>query len=218
METYNHTYHYHSFAHQDLKELRFNSCTFVRCDFSRADLRDTSFIDCKFIERGDIEGCHFDIADLRDASFQRCQLSLANFSHANCYGIEFRDCDLKGANFCRANFAMQVSKKMYFCSAFITGCNLSYVNMEQLCLEKCELFENRWIGAHLLGASLKESDLSRGVFSEDVWGQFNLQGANLCHAELGGLDPRKVDTSGIKICGWQQEQILDTLGIVVYPE
>ncbi len=64
---------------------------------------------------------------------------------------------------------------MYFCSAFISGCNLSYANMERVCLEKCELFENRWIGTNLAGASLKESDLSRGVFSEDVWGQFSLQ-------------------------------------------
>ncbi|MGQ7143937.1 hypothetical protein ACUOA8_29780, partial [Escherichia sp. SS-MK2] len=67
---------------------------------------------------------------------------------------------------------------------------------------------------NLAGASLKESDLSRGVFSEDVWGQFSLQGANLCHAELDGLDPRKVDTSGIKIAAWQQELILEALGIV----
>lgn len=90
--------------------------------------------------------------------------------------------------------------------------------MERVCLERCELFENRWIGTHLAGASLKESDLSRGVFSEDVWGQFSLQGANLCHAELDGLDPRKVDTSGIKIAAWQQEQLLEALGIVVYSD
>ena len=139
------------------------------------------------------------------------QLAMANFSNANCYGIEFRACDLKGANFSRTNFALQVSNRMYFCSAFISGCNLSYANMERVCLEKCELFENRWIGTNLAGASLKQSDLSRGVFSEDVWGQFSLQGANLCHAELDGLDPRKVDTSGIKIAAWQQELILEAL-------
>ncbi len=49
-----------------------------------------------------------------------------------------------------------------------------------------------------------------------VWGQFSLQGANLCHAELDGLDPRKVDS--IKIAAWQQELILEALGIVVYPD
>ncbi len=39
---------------------------------------------------------------------------------------------------------------------------------------------------------------------------------NLCHAELDGLDPRKVDTSGIKIAAWQQELILEALGILYY--
>ncbi|NAZ52434.1 Qnr family pentapeptide repeat protein [Vibrio toranzoniae] len=218
MDTNNSTYHHHSFVQQDLSEMTFTACTFICCDFRRSNLRDATFINCKFIEQGDIEGCRFDIADLRDASFQNCQLAMANFSNANCYGIELRDCDLKGANFTRANFANQVSNRMYFCSAYITGCNLSYANFEQACLEKCELFENRWIGTYLGGALLKESDLSRGVFSEDVWGQFSMQGANLCHAELEGLDPRKVDTSGIKIVAWQQEQLLESMGIVVMPD
>ncbi|MFQ3414098.1 pentapeptide repeat-containing protein, partial [Escherichia coli] len=93
--------------------LTFTACTFIRSDFRRANLRDTTFVNCKFIEQGDIEGCHFDVADLRDASFQQCQLAMANFSNANCYGIEFRACDLKGANFSRTNFAHQVSNRMY---------------------------------------------------------------------------------------------------------
>ncbi|MGT5197057.1 pentapeptide repeat-containing protein, partial [Escherichia coli] len=90
METYNHTYRHHNFSHKDLSDLTFTACTFIRSDFRRANLRDTTFVNCKFIEQGDIEGCHFDVADLRDASFQQCQLAMANFSNANCYGIEFR--------------------------------------------------------------------------------------------------------------------------------
>lgn len=89
---------------------------------------------------------------------------MANFIGANCFGIEFRECDLKGASFVQANFSNQVSHSVYFCSAYITGCNLSYANLERLCIEKCDLFENRWIGANLYGASFKESDLSRGCF------------------------------------------------------
>ena len=67
METYRHTYRHHSFSHQDLSDITFTACTFIRCDFRRANLRDATFINCKFIEQGDIEGCHFDVADLRDA-------------------------------------------------------------------------------------------------------------------------------------------------------
>ncbi|MBL1517710.1 hypothetical protein ELD49_29160, partial [Klebsiella pneumoniae] len=86
METYNHTYRHHNFSHKDLSDLTFTACTFIRSDFRRANLRDMTFVNCKFIEQGDIEGCHFDVADLRDASFQQCQLAMANFSNANCYG------------------------------------------------------------------------------------------------------------------------------------
>jgi fluoroquinolone resistance protein len=106
---------------------------------------------------------------------------------------------------------------MFFCSAYITGCNLSYANFERQCIEKCDLFENRWISTNLQGASLKESDLSRGSFSGDIWGQFRMEGCNLSHSELDGLDPRKVDLTGVKICEWQQEQLLEKLGLIVLP-
>ncbi|MEI8593399.1 Qnr family pentapeptide repeat protein [Photobacterium sp. Hal280] len=206
-----------NFSRQDLSEAVFKHCQFYRCDFSRSNLRDAVFENCKFIEPGAIVGCHFDYCDLRDASFKDCQLALANFKGANCFGIEFRDSDLKGANFIQASFVNQVSHQMYFCSAYITGCNLSYVNLERQCIEKCDLFENRWVGANFQGASFKSSDLSRGSFSKDCWGQFSIQGADLSHSELDGLDPRKVDLTGVKICDWQQEQLLEPLGIVVLP-
>jgi fluoroquinolone resistance protein len=92
---------------------------------------------------------------------------MSNFKGAKCFSIEFRDCDLKGADFMQATYSNQVISRMYFCSAFITGCNLSYANYRRQCIEKCDLFVNRWIGTNLYGASLKVSDLSRGEFSED---------------------------------------------------
>lgn len=210
-------YRHHDFSNQELQQAVFENCQFILCDFSRADLTDAKFDRCKFIETSDLEGCQFDYATLKDASFSNCQLAMCNFEGADCFGIELRDCDLKGANFQRARFANQVSHSVYFCSAFITGCNLSYANLERLVLEKCELFENRWIGANLMGASLKESDLSRGVFSADAWSQFHFQGTDLCHVDLEGLDPRRVDLTGVKICDWQQEQLLASLGLVVIP-
>lgn len=98
------------------------------------NLRDAQFIGCTFIESNDFEGCNFIYADLRDASFMNCMLSLANFQGANCFGLELRECDLKGANFSEASFVNHVSNKMYFCSAYITGCNLSYANFDKQCL------------------------------------------------------------------------------------
>jgi fluoroquinolone resistance protein len=45
-----------------------------------------------------------------------------------------------------------------------------------------------------------------------------MQDANLCHCELDGLDPRRIDLTGVKICAWQQEQLLEPLGLVVLPD
>ncbi|WP_104401650.1 Qnr family pentapeptide repeat protein [Vibrio penaeicida] len=206
-----------SFVRTDMSEWRFTQCTFDQCDFSRADLSDAVFTDCQFFKADEIEGCQFQYTNLKDASFKNCQLAMAQFVGANCLGAEFRECDLKGANFVKANFANRVSHQVYFCSVFITGCNLSYTNFENACIEKCDLFENRWTGALLQGASLRGSDLSRGEFSEDAWSQFRFENCDLTHTELYGLDPRRVSLKGVKICEWQQEQLLEPLGVIVLP-
>jgi len=39
----------------------------------------------------------------------------------------------------------------------------------------------------------------------------------LSNCELFGLDPRRINLNGVKICDWQQAQLLETLGIVVLP-
>jgi len=213
----NKTFREHDFSQQDMQDVIFEHCCFYQCDFSRADLRDARFINCKFIESGDNIGCQFNNADLRDASFQQCQLGMANFQGANGFGMAFRECDLQGASFFKTSFVNQISQQSYFCSVYITGCNLSYTNFEKQCIEKCDLFENRWLGANLQLASFKGSDLSRSEFSSESWAQFDMQYCDLTNCELDGLDPRRVNLTGVKICDWQQAQLLASLGIVVLP-
>ena len=208
----------HDFSNHDFQGMRFEQCNFYRCNFNRADLTDVEFIECNFFEQGGIEGCRFDYANLRDTSFKQCRLAMSSFIGASCLGIEFRSCDLKGANFVKASFENQVSRQSYFCLAYITGCNLSYANFSGVRIEKCDLFENRWNGANLQGASLRYSDLSRSEFSEDAWEQFQMQGCDLTHTELNGLNIRRVKLDGVKICTWQQEQLLEGLGILVLPD
>ncbi|WP_150099423.1 Qnr family pentapeptide repeat protein [Shewanella frigidimarina] len=217
MMSNNQTFREHDFSQQLLPETTFENCHFYHCDFSRADLRDATFINCKFIEAGDSIGCQFKYADLRDASFKHCKLGMANFQGANGFGAEFRECDLQGASFLKTSFVNQISHKSYFCLVYITGCNLSYTDFEKQCIEKCDLFENRWTGANLQKASFKGSDLSRGEFSSNNWQQFDMQYCDLSHCELTGLDPRRVNLTGVKICDWQQEQLLEQLGVIVLP-
>ncbi|MCW8329903.1 Qnr family pentapeptide repeat protein [Photobacterium sp. SDRW27] len=206
-----------NFSKHDLSGSEFKQCSFYRCNFDRADLTDAEFQDCKFIEHGDIEGCSFEYTKLKNASFKECDLSMAQFVGAQCFGIEFRTCNLKGANFNLTNFCNYITQNTFFCSVYITGCNLAYANFENQRLEKCDLFENRWNGANMYGASLKGSDLSRGEFSEEQWGQFDVEECNLCHVDLTGLDPRNVKLKGVMICDWQQEQLLEPFGLIVSP-
>ncbi|WP_028866234.1 Qnr family pentapeptide repeat protein [Psychromonas aquimarina] len=217
MKHNNKTFREQDFSQQLLQEAIFENCRFYLCNFSRADLRDAQFINCKFIEAGENVGCQFNCADLRDASFKQCRLAMANFQGANGFGAEFRECDLQGASFVKTSFVNHISHQSYFCSVYITGCNLSYTNFERQCIEKCDLFENRWTGANLQNASFKGSDLSRGEFSSDSWQQFDMQYCDLSYCELYGLDPRRINLNGVKICDWQQEQLLDPLGVVILP-
>ncbi|MCG7489221.1 Qnr family pentapeptide repeat protein [Vibrio sp. Of14-4] len=211
----NKTYRQQDFSHQDLQYAVYEDCQFIQCEFDRADLRNAKFINCRFIEAQALEGSSFFYAKLKDTSFTNCMLAMSQFVGADCFGIEFRKCDLKGANFQRANFINRISDKVYFCSAYITGCNLSYVNLERALLEKCDLYENRWTEANLDSASFLGSDLSRGEFSIDQWGSFNIEGADLTHVDLEGVDVCRVSLDGVKICRWQQDQLLDKFGLIV---
>jgi fluoroquinolone resistance protein len=217
MHITNKTFTEHDFSEQDLQDAHFENCQFYRCNFNRANLSDAAFIECQFIERGDVDGCQFEYTKLKDASFKHCDLSMAQFRGAQCFGIELRDSQLKGADFVLASFANYITHNTFFCSAYISRCNLSYANFENQRLEKCELFENKWNGANLLGATFKGSDLSRGEFSPEAWGQFDMTECNLCHVDLTGLDIRRVSVAKVTICDWQQEQLLEPLGVVVLP-
>ena len=67
--------------------------------------------------------------------------------------MEIRECRAQGADFRGASFMNMITSRTWFCSAYITKSNLSYANFAKVVLEKCELWENRWHGAQVLGAS-----------------------------------------------------------------
>ncbi|WOT04738.1 Qnr family pentapeptide repeat protein [Shewanella youngdeokensis] len=206
------------FTQQDLQGAKFEHCEFQRCRFNHCDLTDAIFLHCKFIVIGEDEGCDFSFATLNSASFKHCNLSMSLFNGARCFGIEMRECNLQGCDFGRTSFANYITAKSYFCSAYITACNLVYADLHGVLLEECELFDNRWRGANLSGASLNGSDLSGGEFSAEQWGTFTLTGSNLTRCELDGLDPRRVSLQGVFINQWQQEQLLAPLGLIVTPD
>lgn len=84
-------------------------------------------------------------------------------------------------------------------------------------LEKCELWENRWEGANLSGASFAGSDLSAGQFEGIDWGSANFTDCDLTGSELGDLDLRLVNLRGARLDVQQAALLMQRIGITVVP-
>lgn len=189
--------------------------TFRHCDFSGVDLTGTEFIGCQFYDRESQQGGNFSRATLKDAIFKNCDLTMADFRNASALGIEIRECRAQGADFRGTSFMNMITSRSWFCSAYITKSNLSYANFSKVVLEKCELWENRWNGAQILGATFSGSDLSGGEFSSFDWQAVNVTHCDLTNSELGDLDVRGVDLQGVKLDSYQVAQIMERLGVAI---
>lgn len=188
---------------------------FINCDFSGCDLTDTRFLHCQFYDRESEQGCNFSRAILKDASFKHCDISMNNFRSIDALGMEISECRAQGADFRGASFMNMITTKSWFCSAFITKTNLSYANFSKVVLEKCELWENRWVGTNVLGASLSGSDLSGGEFSAFDWRSADFTHCDLTRSITSDLDLRNTDLEGVKLDSAQVSILVERLGIMV---
>ncbi len=150
---------------------------------------------------------------LKDAIFKSCDLSMADFRNSSALGIEIRHCRAQGADFRGASF-MNMITTHWFCSAYITNTNLSYANFSKVVLEKCELWENRWIGAGTGRDVQWFRSLRRRVFD------FRLASSKLHTLRsdqfgLGDLDIRGVDLQGVKLDNYRASLLMERLGIAV---
>ncbi len=152
---------------------------------------------------------------LKDASFKHCDLTMNNFGYAEALGIEIAECRAQGADFRGASFMNMITAKTWFCSAYITKSNLSYANFSKVVLEKCELWENRWVGTNVLGASFSGSDLSGGEFSSFDWRSANFTHCDLTQSVISELDIRTTDLEGVKLNSTQLAILAERLGIML---
>lgn len=190
---------------------------FRNCDFSGADLTGAAFVNCVFYDADTQAGCRFNGAQLKEASFRQCDLSMCGFAFAKALGLEIAECRAQGADFSNASFMNQITARTWFCSAFITQSNLSYADFSGATLEKCELWENRWVGANVAGANFNGSDLSGGDFSSLDWRSADFTHCDLTGSELGDLDLRMVDLEGASLDTLQVAQLMLRMGITVEP-
>ncbi|NDL61615.1 Qnr family pentapeptide repeat protein [Acerihabitans arboris] len=208
-------YRSEKFTHDRFTGAAVENCTFLDCDFSGSDLTETRFIDCQFYDHESQIGCNFSHATLKDASFRTCDLTMNNLRNINALGIEIRECRAQGADFRGASFMNRISSRSWFCSAYIIKNNLSYTNFSKVILEKCELWENRWNGANVLGATFCGSDLSGGEFSSFDWQTANFTQCDLTNSALGELDVRSTNLEGAKLDADQVSELMGRLGIIV---
>ena len=211
------TFRQHRFEADEVAGQQFERCLFLACDFSWLDLRECRFVDCRFYDREEELTCQLQGCDLREASFLRCDLTLANLSRSECLGLEMRDCQAMGIDLSQASFANRITPSSYFCEAYLTGNNFSFANLASCLLERCELHGNRWQNANLSGTSLAGSDLRDGEFGQFDWQGVILSGCDLRGCDLPGLDLRRVDLSGVQICESQQQALLETIGLQIFP-
>lgn len=81
----------------------------------------------------------------------------------------------------------------------------------------CELWENRWDGANVSGASFAGSDLSGGQFEGVDWNSANFTDCDLTNSELGELDLRSTNLRGATLDVQQVALLMQRIGITVVP-
>ena len=210
-------FHHCDFSNAALDFMQASGCSFYDCDFKNTGLKEAVFEKCNFFDADAQKGCYFYGADLTNSQFLHCDISLAEFERADMFVIEISNSKAQGCSFKQANFASVVSRRKLLCSAHLTDSHFRYADFEGCQLVGCDLSGSSFVNANFFQSNLEKCQL----LSADLTGiQFEgliLSGADLRNAQLDGLDIRKVDLQGVKINDWQQSVLLESLGVVCFP-
>ena len=190
-------------------------CEFDTCAFDRANLLDCEFDKCKFYNGEQEVGCSFKFAAFPGTVFRHSDISLCNFSHANLYRVEMENCQGPGVDCSYTTSAQTVGPSVMLNNARLRDCNFSYADFTGAYLGEAELSGSRLSHAvlsnvNLESAVLRDCDL-QGLDAEGV----TIAGADLRGALISGLDVRQIDMTGVRINDYQQQTLLEEIGIVV---
>jgi len=211
-------FHHCDFSHAALDFMQANGCTFYECNFKNSSLKEAVFEKCSFFASETQKGCYFYGADLVNSQFKHCDLSLAEFERADMFGIEISNSKAQGSSFKQANFASVVSRRKLFSSAFLTDSHFRYADFEGCHLASCDLSGSSFVNANFFQTNLEKALLINADLSGIQFERLALAGADLRNAQLDGLDIRKVDLQGVKISDWQQSVLLESLGVICFPD
>ena len=211
-------FHQCDFSFASLAFLQAQSCKFYDCNFKQTNLKEAQFSQCSFYDSERQLGCNFYAATLTNAKFSSSDISLSVFERSSMFGIEIVDCQAQGSSFKMADFSSLIRRNKPFYSAFLNNSNFRYADYSGCHLVKCDLAGSIFTSANFMDANLQESTLCAADLSAIQFDTLSLSGADLRNAQLTGLDIRKLDLQGVKINDWQQSILLESLGVVVFPD
>ena len=136
------------------KRIHFENRQLIRHNFSGSALETATFRGCN------LSGADFRHADLKRCIFDSCTLEGADFRHASLHDARFIDCQLLAANF-------------------------DHSLLNRTIIENCAMGAQSFHNAHCLGMKLHNSDISHGFFD----------GADLSGAELQNVKFRECTLS-----------------------
>lgn len=150
------------FFSEQLKEMRFERCTFTGCRFAGAELAGASFVDCRF-KNCDLSGVRAD-----NVYFCRCDFDGVKALGAVFIDARFAHVTIRQSNFSSANMTGASIEKVQF-----TGCDLSHSSLsewrhKQLFLEECVFTKANFFKTSLKGLDFTTSQLEGIVVSDEA--------------------------------------------------
>jgi len=200
-----------------LRGASFVGCKFVRCRFAHVDLREARFERCSFVDVQNHGGVHIGFSRLDEARFVDCDLAFADIDRSTLYDVSAERCSFRGARFHRADFSRAFGRKVVRTAATFRSCNLQLVDLSDARLADADLSgsilrEADLIRADLEGANLRNCDL---VLAHTAGAK--LARADLRGAKIGGLDVKALTSvEDAKITLDQAQDIVRALGLDLY--
>lgn len=137
----------------EIKNSRFEHCSFINCVFDESLIKK-----CKFVE------CHF----------KACSINLAKLTGSSFIDTEFTDCKMKGINWTEIAFPYVVlTSPVYF-----NSCDLSYSSFYELKLPGISIVDCKAHDADFRNADLTNADLSGTDFENSEFNHTTLKSAD----------------------------------------
>lgn len=148
---------------QSLKDIEFESCSFIDCNFTDAVLRGVRLIECSFTD---------------------CRLNHVKLPSARFRGVVMERCKAVGINWTTVEWSrLSRSSELTFRQCVLTESVFFGLSLEDLVMQSCKAH-----AVDLREAQLKNADLSFTDFSDALFGRTNLTGADFTEATNFDID------------------------------